>query len=60
MLLLWEEGVKMWILVLLLSVKLQMPTCYWIIFTIITILRPLIELFKNRFINEFFKKFGNE
>lgn len=32
----------MWLLVLILSIKLQMPTWYWIIFTIITILRPLI------------------
>lgn len=31
----------MWLLVLILSIKLQMPTWYWIIFTIITILRPL-------------------
>lgn len=30
----------MWLLVLILSIKLQMPTWYWIIFTIITILRP--------------------
>lgn len=27
----------MWLLVLILSIKLQMPTWYWIIFTIITI-----------------------
>lgn len=32
----------MWLLVLILSIKLQMPTWYWIIFTVITILRPLI------------------
>ncbi len=32
----------MWLLVLILSIKLQMPTWYWIIFTIITIFRPLI------------------
>lgn len=32
----------MWLLVLILSLKLQMPTWYWIIFTIISILRPLI------------------
>lgn len=32
----------MWILVLILSIKLQMPTWYWIIFTIITIFRPVI------------------
>ncbi len=50
----------MWLLVLLLSIKLQMPTWYWIIFTIITILKPLVDLFENRFINEIFKKFENE
>lgn len=32
----------MWLLVLILSIKLQMPTWYWIIFTVITILNPLI------------------
>lgn len=32
----------MWLLVLILSIKLQMPTWYWIIFTVITIIRPLI------------------
>lgn len=32
----------MWLLVLILSIKLQMPTWYWIVFTGITILRPLI------------------
>lgn len=35
----------MWLLVLILSIKLQMPTWYWIIFTIITILRPFVSLF---------------
>ena len=40
----------MWLLVLILSIKLQMPTWYWIIFTIITILRPLfIEPIKFEF-----------
>lgn len=32
----------MLLLVLILSIKLQMPTWYWIIFTIITIFRPVI------------------
>mgnify|MGYP001710065615 CR=1 FL=1 len=45
MLLLWKEGENMWLLVLILSIKLQMPTWYWIIFTIITILRPFVGLF---------------
>jgi hypothetical protein len=44
-LLLWKEGENMWLLVLILSIKLQMPTWYWIIFTIITILRPFVGLF---------------
>lgn len=35
----------MWLLVLMLGIKLQMPTWYWIIFTIITIFRPLVSLF---------------
>ena len=35
----------MWLLVLILSIKLQMPTWYWIIFTIITILWPFVGLF---------------
>lgn len=35
----------MWLLVLILSIKLQMPTWYWIIFTIITIFRPFVSLF---------------
>ena len=35
----------MWLLILILSIKLQMPTWYWIIFTIITILRPFVGLF---------------
>ena len=32
----------MWFLVLILSLKLEMQTWYWVIFTIITILRPLV------------------
>ena len=35
----------MWLLVLILSIKLQMRTWYWIIFTIITIFRPFVSLF---------------
>lgn len=43
----------MWLLVLIISIKLQMPTWYWIIFTIITILRPLfIESIKFEFYQE--------
>lgn len=50
----------MWLLVLILSIKLQMPTWYWIIFTIITIFRPLIGLFKYKFDENFFEKYGNK
>ena len=42
----------MWLLVLILSIKLQMPTAYWIIFTVITILRPFVGLFCNIIENE--------
>lgn len=45
----------MWLLVLILSIKLQMPTWYWIIFTTITILRPYIGLFCNIIENEITK-----
>lgn len=45
----------MWLLVLILSIKLQMPTGYWIIFTIITMLRPFIWLFCNIIENEIIK-----
>lgn len=39
----------MLLLVLILSIKLQMPTWYWIIFTIITIFRPVIWVYKYNF-----------
>ena len=45
----------MWLLVLILSIKLQMPTWYWIIFTIITIFRPFTGLFCNIIENEIIK-----
>lgn len=45
----------MWLLVLMLSIKLQMTTWYWIIFTIITIFRPNIGLFCNIIENEIIK-----
>lgn len=45
----------MWLLVLILSIKLQMPTWYWIIFTIITMLRPFVGLFCNIIENEIIK-----
>lgn len=36
----------MWLLVLLLSIKLQMPTWYWILFTIFTLIKPILSLIK--------------
>lgn len=41
----------MWLLVLILSIKLQMPTWYWIIFTVITIFRPIMWVVKYNFAN---------
>lgn len=43
----------MWILVLILSIKLQMPIRYWIAFTIITIFRPFVWVFKYNFAHGF-------
>lgn len=34
----------MWLLVLILSIKLQMSTWYWVIFTILTLIRPILSL----------------
>lgn len=51
----------MWLLVLILSIKLQMPTWYWIIFTVITILRPLlIEPTKFAVYQGFWEKQNNK
>lgn len=36
-----REVYNMWLLVLILSIKSQMPTWYWVLFTIITIVKPL-------------------
>ena len=49
----------MWLLVLILSIKLQMPTWYWVIFTIITIFRPFVSLFCS-IIEDEIKKTANE
>lgn len=47
----------MWLLVLMLSIKLEMPTWYWILFTIITIIRPLfIEPIKFEIYQSVWKK----
>lgn len=45
----------MWLLVLILSIKLQMPTWYWIIFTIITIFRLFANLICSIIENEITK-----
>lgn len=51
----------MWILVLILSLKLQMPTWYWILFTVITIIRPLfIEPIKYEFYKGFMEARNNK
>ncbi len=45
----------MWFLVLILSSILDMPSWYWIIFTIITIFRPVIWVFKYNFADGYMK-----
>lgn len=45
----------MWILVLILSIKLQMPTWYWVLFTLITIFRPFIGIIEHLFLTGFTK-----
>lgn len=45
----------MWLLVLILSIKLQVPTWYWIIFTIITIFRLFANLICSIIENEITK-----
>lgn len=45
----------MWLLVLILSIKLQMPTWYWIIFTVITIFRLFANLICSIIENEITK-----
>ena len=37
----------MWLLVLILSIKLQMPTWYWILFTIFSALHLLLKAGEN-------------
>lgn len=34
----------MWILLLIISIKLQMPAWYWSIFTILTLIKPILNL----------------
>lgn len=50
----------MWILVLILSIRLQMPTWYWIIFTAYTVLiMPLLAFIKHCILVELYK-IGNK
>lgn len=37
----------MWLLILLLSIKMQMPTWYWVILTAITIIRPFVWIIEK-------------
>lgn len=46
----------MWLLVLMLSIKLQMPTWYWILFTIWTMIIPFWAIAKYIFIKTFVDK----
>lgn len=43
----------MWILVLILSIKLDMPTWYWVLFTTITIFRPFTSILSSSFMKGF-------
>ncbi|MBR1653512.1 MAG: hypothetical protein IJ690_07655 [Clostridia bacterium] len=44
----------MWLLVLILSIKMNLPTSYWILFTLITIIQLLItEPVKYKFYQGF-------
>lgn len=45
----------MWLLVLILSIKLQMPTWYWIIFTVITIFSPAMWVLKYNYAEGYMK-----
>ena len=50
-----REVYNMWLLVLIISIKLQMPTWYWSIFTIITLIRPIVSIV-NIFLEDEIKK----
>ena len=45
----------MWLLVLILSIKLQMPTWYWIIFTVTTIFSPAMWVLKYNYAEGYMK-----
>ncbi len=40
----------MWLLVLILSIKLQMPTWYWILFTVWSMVMPFLAIVKYVFV----------
>lgn len=46
----------MWLLVLLLSIKLNMPTWYFVLFTVYTIFMPFIALIKYITLTQIYKK----
>lgn len=43
----------MWILLLILSIKLNMPTWYWVIFIVVTIFRPFTSMLSSSFMKGF-------
>lgn len=45
----------MWLLLLIISIKLQMPVWYWSIFTILTLIKPILSLI-NIFLEDEIKK----
>lgn len=45
----------MWLLVLILSIKIQMPTWYWVLFTIYTLIKPILSLI-NLYLEDEIKK----
>lgn len=46
----------MWLLALILSIKVGMPTWYWVLFTIISILKPIIlNPIEHKFYEGFWK-----
>ncbi len=50
-----KKVLNMWLLVLILSIKLQMPTWYWILFTIFTLIKPILSLI-NLYLEDEIKK----
>lgn len=48
----------MWLLVLILSIKLQMPIWYWILFTVWTIAMPFWAIIKHIFTKTFINTFS--